>query len=170
MNFKLLGALLVITACGGCGFLIAYRYMVRIRVLDNFLLVLDFMISDLQYRNTPLPQLCRRASERCNGKVRQILMELADELDAQISHDVGCCMASVLDRLGSLEVITYSEMMEFGNKLGLFDLPGQVQGLERCREHCILKLEMMNRDKASRLRSYQTLGLCTGAAIVILFV
>ena len=98
------------------------------------------------------------------------MIALAEELDAQISPNAAFCMASVLDRSGSIEPIIYTTMMELGNQLGLFDLPGQIRGLEQCRAHCASKLKEMNWDKTSRLRSYQTLGLCAGAAIAILFV
>jgi len=170
MNLKVLGAVLVIAACGGCGFMIAFRYVTRIQMMENIAASLEFMISDLQYHATPLPQLCRQAGKRCNGKVGKIMIALAEELDAQISPNAAFCMASVLDRSGSIEPIIYTTMMELGNQLGLFDLPGQIRGLEQCRAHCASKLKEMNRDKTSRLRSYQTLGLCAGAAIAILFV
>ena len=170
MNSKVLGALLVIAACGGCGFMIAFRYVTRIRMMDDLLDSLEFMISDLQYRATPLPQLCRQAGNRCNGKVGEILTDLAEELDAQISPNAALCMTSVLERSGCADLIIYTAMTDLGKQLGLFDLPGQIRGLEQCREHCATSIEKMNQDKSSRLRSYQTLGLCAGAAIAILFV
>ena len=170
MNFKIIGAALVVTACGGCGFLIAASHHSRIRQFQIFVQVLDYMICELQYRATPLPLLCRMASNQCNGKLQQVLFKLAEELDAQISPNVDICMASVLDRIGELDPSIAVAFVEMGNQLGRFDLPGQIRGLESCRERCISKLEQMSANKDNRLRSYQTLGLCAGAAIAILFV
>jgi len=55
-----------------------------------------------------------------------------------------------------------------GTSLGRYDLPGQVKGLQNVREECTLELEKMKNNQEERLRSYQTLGLCAGTALVIL--
>ena len=54
--------------------------------------------------------------------------------------------------------------------MGRFDVKGQIQGLEAVRSYCRGELENMAVNREARLRSYQTLGLCTGAALAILFV
>lgn len=170
MNFKVIGAMIIIFACGGCGFLTAAHHNANIRFLQSLILGLDFMVCELQYRATPLPQLCRQTGERCNEKVGQIFMELADELESQISPNVGICMTTVLSRFSELDPMVSESLLELGNQLGQFDISGQVRGLENCRGHCISMLDQLTTNKDSRLRSYQTLGLCAGAAIVILFI
>ena len=57
-----------------------------------------------------------------------------------------------------------------GSSLGRFDLEGQLQGLESVRIYCREQLDELSKDRDVRLRSYQTLGLCAGAALAILFV
>jgi len=59
---------------------------------------------------------------------------------------------------------------ELGGNLGRFDIPGQLRGLENTRKECCDKLQMLTQNNDSRLRSYQTLGLCAGAALAILLV
>ena len=54
--------------------------------------------------------------------------------------------------------------------LGKFDMSGQLRGLENARNVCRENLELLMYNKDRRLRSYQTLGLCAGAAVAILFV
>ena len=170
MNFKMIGAIFIIAACGGCGFLTAASHNSKIRQFQSLVQVLDYMICELQYRATPLPQLCRQAADQCSGKLREIIAALSEELDAQISPNANICMASVLGRTGELDSAVSSALIELGNQLGKFDLSGQIRGLKNCRDYCALKLEQMNKNKDNRLRSYQTLGLCAGAAIAILFV
>jgi hypothetical protein len=53
--------------------------------------------------------------------------------------------------------------------LGIFDLPGQLKGLEEAQQVCQRALEQLEKGQAARLRSYQTLALCAGAALTILF-
>ena len=59
---------------------------------------------------------------------------------------------------------------QFGQTLGCFDLKGQLLGIEEVRSQCAAALDQLALGREDRLRSYQTLGLCAGAALVILFV
>lgn len=170
MNYKLIGALLTVVSCGGCGFLTAAKHASNIRQLENLISILDYMISELHYRATPLPCLCRQAGEQFSGKIGQIFIVLSEELETQISPNAGICMGSALYRMNYSDSLLYEVMTELGDHLGRFDLQGQISGLEHCREHCASKLELLSKNKENRLRSYQTLGLCAGAAIAILLV
>ena len=60
--------------------------------------------------------------------------------------------------------------LELGQTLGRFDLPGQQNDFSLAMEQCRLLLGEMSKNRTGRLRSYQTLGLCAGAALVILFI
>ena len=170
MNLKVIGALCVIVGCGSFGFLMAAQHMSQIRMYRNLISALEFMSCELRYRCTPLPELCRKAGERSQGRIRQILILLADELDAQISPDVHRCMASVLERLDTLDASIRSALLTLGSNLGKFDMAGQLVVLEGAEKLCRAHLCDLNKHKDSRIRSYQTLGLCAGAAIAILLV
>jgi stage III sporulation protein AB len=61
-------------------------------------------------------------------------------------------------------------LLQLGDSLGRFDLSGQLQGLGSVKKRAEFELEQLRRNQDVRLRSYQTLGLCAGAALVILFV
>jgi hypothetical protein len=63
-----------------------------------------------------------------------------------------------------------AHLEDLGNNLGRFDIDGQVTELQRIRTNCERTLLELSNNKSNRLRSYQTLGLCAGAAIAILFV
>ena len=59
--------------------------------------------------------------------------------------------------------------LQLGDSLGRFDLSGQIQGLASVQKRAEFELEQLRRNQDVRLRSYQTLGLCAGAALVVLF-
>lgn len=170
MNLKIIGVLCILASCGGCGFMLASQYMVKIRTLRNLIAALEYMECELQYRGTPLPQLCRQAGQRSQGIVQKMFGNLAEELDTQISPNPERCMAAVLDRLGGIDGTFAEVAQQLGMNLGRFDVSGQLRGLESIRILCSKKLEMLAQNKESRLRSYQTLGLCAGAALAILLV
>ena len=59
-------------------------------------------------------------------------------------------------------------LLELGRSLGNFDLNGQLRGIEAVRRQALEALQNSVKDRDQRIRSYQTLGLCAGAALAIL--
>lgn len=170
MSFKIIGAIFVIVGCGGFGFMLAASNRREEKCLRQFMSALEYMECELQYRLTPLPELCRQAAKECNGAGKSVFLSLAGELDGQLSPDVERCMLSVLSRTNDLPQYTLAAMKQLGHSLGQFDIDGQLKELSGIREECRRNLEALTNNQAVRLRSYQTLGLCAGAAMAILFI
>lgn len=170
MDYKWIGALLTVAGCGGFGFQMAAAHRYEEKSLRQLVSALDYMTCELRYRMTPLPEVCRQTSGECGGSLKQLFSQLGEELDAQLGPDVRDCMDSVLRKAGRLPDKTRANLILLGNSLGRFDLEGQLTGLEAVRAACRRDLDALGRDRDQRLRSYQTLGLCAGAALAILLV
>jgi len=170
MSIKVFGALCVIAGCGGWGFLVATQYLQRIRLLRQLVCALDYMECELHYHSTALPELCRNTALQCRGRIKLLFSLLSEELESQISPDVSLCMVSAVEKSGDLPQSIRQVCQALGQSLGKFDLIGQLKGLETARRECREILHVLLENKATRLRSYQTLGLCAGAAIAILFI
>lgn len=169
MNYKWIGAVLVIVGCGGFGFSLAAGHRRQEQLLHQLIRALQYMEWELQYRLTPLPELCRNAGKEAGGILRDILLNLARELDWQASPDVYSCMTAALKQSRDLPQNTKKLLLHLGRSLGRFDLQGQIQGLEAVRTACEGELAALGKNRDVRLRTYQTLGLCAGAALAILF-
>lgn len=167
MNLKLIGTFIIITGCGGFGFSIAAAHRRKVSYLRQLLAVLDQVQSELEYRLTPLPELCRLASDSCNGELRKLFINFQAELERQISPDAQCCMNAVLAN-SDLPQAVKLHLKDFGKTLGKFDLPGQLRGLDAVRKEVLLSMDRLTANQDTRIRSYQTLGLCAGAALAIL--
>lgn len=170
MEFRWLGAILIVAGCGGYGFSLAARHRQKERALSDLVRALERMECELQYRLTPLPELCRMASRDTNGMLHRIFLSLSRELEQRVMPDAASCMRSVITRFSISSRELRLILSELGESLGRFDLPGQVRGLEAVRRKCFGELEALARNRNERLRCYQTLGLCTGVALVILFI
>ena len=166
---KWIGAMLLIAGCGTVGFSMAWSHMREERLLRNLKSALDFMACELQYRLTPLPELCRMVSMEQKNPVGQVFLELSRELESQIQPDVAYCMNNCLEKAELPERLKEGLRL-LGQNLGRFDLEGQLKGIEMVRSYCNRELEIMGKNRDERLRGYQTLGLCAGAALAILFV
>lgn len=170
MSYKWIGAILIILGCGGFGLSIAASQRREEASLRRLISALDYMECDLQYRLTPLPELCRQAGRESHGCVRNVLLRLAEELESQISPDVANCMRKALSQTPDVSTITAAAFSALGQSLGRFDLDGQLKGLESVRALCRRELEKLQDHQEVRLRSYRTLGFCAGAAVAILFI
>lgn len=170
MNYKWIGAMLVIAGCGGFGFSLASSHRRKETMLSQMLGILDFMECQLQYKLTPLPELCRLASKEATSGLRQLFMLFAKEMEQQIAPDAASCMAAALAQVQTLNGSMRLICSELGHSLGNFDLPGQLKGLESVRKSCQRILDSLECNREVRLRCYQTLGICAGVALVILFI
>lgn len=169
MYFRLLGVVLVVFACGAFGFSLAANLRSEIRCLHELNRVLDFMESELNYRLTPLPQLSRLVAEH-SEKLGSFFMAFSEELESQIAPDASHCMEIAVCKHSSLPAETKECLLLLGRSLGKFDLQGQLVGLAAVRESCNSKLKRLEDGRDVRMRSYQTLGLCAGAALAILLI
>lgn len=169
MTMKLIGAGLIIAACGAVGFSMAASHRREEAALRQLIRALDYMGCELQYRLTPLPELCRNAAAESAGAVSQALLCLAIELEGQIAPDAATCMNAALSKTHRLPKLADKNLRLLGSSLGRFDLQGQLCGLEEVRHQCRRELEELSKNRDVRLRSYQTLGLCAGSALAILF-
>lgn len=167
--WKWMGAMLVIAGCGSVGFKMAWVHKREERLLRELKSAMDFMVCELQYRLTPLPNLCKLAGKNQKNLVGEMFLRLSWELEQQILPDVEYCMNQAL-KGGELPKRVLEGFRILGKNLGRFDLQGQLKGMEMVRDYCDRELENMGRNQEERLRSYQTLGLCAGAALAILFV
>lgn len=167
MNLKWIGAVMVITACGTMGWARAAAHRREEMLLGQLIGALELMLCELQYHLTPLPELCRIGAEGAGGCVGQVLSELEQELQRQISPDAALCMQAALTRVRGIPASVRNDLARLGDSLGRFDLQGQLRGLETVIGQCRSDLAKLTVDRDARLRSYQTLGLCAGVALAI---
>lgn len=170
MSIKIVGAILIVACCSWFGFSLSQNHKFEEQSMRQLMSALDFMGCELQYRMTPLPELCRETASTCKGVIQQVFLALSRELEEQISPNATLCMKAVVQENRQIPRLTRGVLVTFGESLGCFDLSGQLNGLEAARQACRSALETLSQNRDVRLRSYQTLGICAGAALVVLFI
>lgn len=161
---------MILVSCSGFGLSMASSCQREIRVLKQIVHMTMLMESELTYRLTPLPDLCRKVGNMVEGITGKLLKTFASELDRQTQPDVIGCMRSALEIADKLPVNIRRIFVLLGNSLGQYDLEGQLKGLESVHSASVNALHKLEQNKEMRLRNYQTLGLCAGVALVILFI
>ena len=170
MGYKWIGAILIMASCSGCGFAIAAGKRREEQLLYQLIGILQFLEADLQYRLTPLPELCRLAAGETRGILRTVFLNLYRELKWQKLPDAGSCMYAAIQRSGEIPPKVRRLLVQLGHTLGRFDLSGQLQGIQSVRKRSEETLDTIRKNRDERLRSYQTLGICAGAALAIILI
>ena len=137
-------------------------------LLHQLTRVYEQMYAELEYRLTPVPELCRQCAVDLSGPLAEVFGSIADILETQTAIDAASAMRLVLNRQKNLPSEITNQLELLGHNLGRFDLPGQLRGLRQCKVECEHKRNELEHNQQQRLRSYQTLGFCAGAALAIL--
>lgn len=167
MNLRYLGAILLFSGCCGCGFWFAWnqkRETVALRELES---VLEWMICQLEYHMTPLPELIRSVAQRY-PMYRRVFAAFADQMESFTLSDVGACMENAIRSTTGIHPKIASYLQTLGNDLGSFALTGQVMQLRSLQQTCAADRAKQEVGQDARLRSYRTLGICAGLALAIL--
>ena len=170
MDYKWIGAVLIIVGCGCFGFIMSSEHRRQEKSLRKLIGILDYMSCELQFRLTPLPELCASAARETSGTLGNVFTVLSQILDDSQSHEVSVAMDQALSAAGELPSRTRDNLLLLGSSMGRFDLSGQLSALEAVRASCRRDLEAFTSNRDTRLRNYQTLGLCAGAALAILLI
>ena len=70
MNYRWIGAAMIIAACGGTGLSMAMADKREEQLLHQLSAALAYMASELEFRVTPLPQLCRQTGSCSFGAIQ----------------------------------------------------------------------------------------------------
>lgn len=170
MGIRLIGAVLIIAGCGGYGFMLAKNHRREVHGLRQLISSLEYMSSELEYKLTPLPVLCRSLEGMEAGCMNYLFGTLGRILRSQVYPDVPNAMAAAIKETKGLPSLSANQLLALGKTLGRFDLSGQLRGIEICRTECIHQLEDLEHNQSQRLRNYQTLSFCAGVALAILLI
>ena len=118
--------------CIGIGFCAASQCRTKVKVIRNFLDLLDCIILELSSRVTPLPDLCRAISAKA-GQFQKTIGLFADALDNQVAPDPSACMEYAIGNKPASCPEFSQCLREPAGVLGCYDLSGQIRQVENLR-------------------------------------
>ncbi len=170
MTEKWIGAAFIISACGFLGFSIAAGQKREMKLLEALIGILQFCENQLEYRLQALPELMQTAAQQTDGTLRTVFLDLESSMAGQSYYDAEGCMEDVLRRTKNLPESIRGHLSFLGKNLGQFDIQGQLSGFALVKANCRRDLENLYFRQKERLRSFRTLGICTGVGIAILLI
>ena len=170
MILRIIGSVLILGGSGVFGLMLAASYRKGVSALSEFIEIINSIECDLQYKASSLPAILKNIALNKRGVVHEFCRKLSEELDAQVQPSVYHCVQATLKKEANLPETTAKLIEKLGHSLGKFDIDGQVIELHALRKEAELLKEKMIAEQEQKLRSYKTLALCAGAAIVIIFI
>lgn len=170
MIIRIIGAILIIGTCSAFGFKMSANYKLQQRQMEQLIQAFLFVSCEMSYRLTPLSQQFYQCCSLTTGAVQSFFRQASKELSDQINPDAVCCIHIALEKTTGLTPAAIKALKQFGSTLGEFDLDGQLKSLEQTLTLCKQTLAQLNAEQTVCTRNYQTLGICTGAALAILFI
>lgn len=167
---KIIGAFCIVCVCGGYACRLASFHRKDEHNIQQLLFLLQFMESELQYRFTPLPELCRISAQQSHGVLSSVFSELYHALLSQRYSNANDCMSAVLQHIKDIPPYTTEILGLLGAQLGCFDLNGQVRCLDSVMDRCHQLLSKLNDEHNVHVRHYKTIGLCAAAALIIILI
>ena len=167
---KWIGAICIFTACTSVGFSIAFKQIREIKMLEQWIRIAHRTEKEIGYYGRSIPYVFRMISYEEKGELAQVFLRTAIEMENQIYPDGSQCLSIAVAKTERLPG-SILELLDFlGNELGKYNLDEQLKGIAQISTIAMEKRNQLCKDRVKRIRGYQTLGLCAGAALVILFI
>lgn len=170
MSIKIAGAILILISSAAIGFIISAYRRYEIHLLKDLLFSINYIKCELSYKCTALPDLFTNAANITGGTISKLLSDIALGLERKIASDSEKVVLTILKDYPDIpESIKYT-IIDFSKTLGNFGLEGQLEELSVLQSHCAQLLDRKAKDREKYVRCYETLGICCGAALVILLI
>ena len=167
----LIGGAMLLCASTALGFGAAGVLKERVRELEGLLLSLKTMELELSGKRTPLPELIQKVKNCSRGQITQLYLLCEEYLKESEGTAFSDLWKKAVDKaelhLNDREITV---LYEIGNVLGRYDSKSQCDALNAIQTRLTSFLEEANEHNSRMGRVYGTLGVATGALLMIILI
>ncbi|OAT86541.1 stage III sporulation protein SpoIIIAB [Desulfotomaculum copahuensis] len=168
---KLLGAALVLFACGLAGFGVARGYSRRPLELRGLRAALQMLETEIIYTATPLAEAVERVAARAEPRIAPLFARSGEELRAMS----GCSAREAWERglaafypATALKPADLAILRQLGTSLGVSDRQDQSKHLHLAMEQLGLEMNKAAREAERQVKLWNYLGFLGGLAVILL--
>ena len=158
---KLVGAVLIIFASAGLGYLKSRELTLHEKNLEDFLQVILCLKGEIRCGNSSLPDALRDTAYRCRGRYEEFLERVAACIEANTEEKLSVifqnCTENYLADL-KLDDDERRKISLLGEKLGYLDREMQIRQLELYETDFLYLLQNLRKDKEEKKKIYRSLG------------
>ena len=167
---KILGAAAIILGCSAFGVCAAHKERRDVAHLRSLIHLLDNFKAELLHSSPSIANICRKIAVDPENQIHKLFLHLAEILDQHVSPNVSVCMDTALEGTPEFSDLIRSALRLVGDSLGRYGLELQLSGLSAVSASLSQSLKHLRESQQERHRCMQTLWLCAGAGLAILFV
>jgi stage III sporulation protein AB len=170
---KLLGSCLVLIATTWTGFYIASRFAQRPLQIRQLRSALSLLETEIGYGARPLKEAAHSIAMRMDGPVGRIFARFADNLQKLDGASTYECFAEAIQEEWKNSQLGQAEkqiLLDFAHTLGGSDREDQLQHLIRARMNLQVEEEKAREEQQQYEKMIKTLGVLSGALLVILMI
>jgi len=169
---KLLGGLIIISACGALGNMVAKALAARAEALTVACHGLQLLATEIDYGATPLPLALEQVSRRLGGEVGQLFSKAAENLINEKGLTATEAWEGALaDSLNYLAMNggDTDVLRRFGQGLGLSHREDQLRRLRLVSEQLEERQKEAARASQTQGRVWRGLGVSTGLVLFLMW-
>lgn len=171
--FKIAGTLLVITAAGAFGSLMAQNYARRPRELRALQTALSMLETEIVYGATPLAEALEQVSRRAEASVSGLFARVRAELASRAGTTVQEAWGRALEDYHSHSCLGPDDLAVLqgvGQVLGASDRQDQAKHLRLAQERLRAQHAKAEDEARQNVRLWRYLGLFAGLATVLILI
>lgn len=170
---KLLGSVLVMTACIGYTNGLMERQKYHENVLQSLVHILELMMGEIRYERLPMAETFCRLDKKYNGPAGTVMKQISDKLMQGSSEDLESVWRAAFCKEQKNLMLTEEELdilMDVGKNLGYLDAESQIGHLKVCQKRFMQRLEAVRIELAKKRKVYRYLGVAAGVLVILILV
>lgn len=168
---KLLGAILIILATSRVGFDSARQLRKRPQQIQELRSSLALLKTEINYGTRPLAEACARIAEATSRELKPIFLEASENLQSLDGKSTYECLRLAIDDKWPKTVMGEEEkgiILKLCQVLGSSNRPDQLHHLDMAQENLQMEENKAREEQETYEKMYKTLGVLSGALLVIL--
>lgn len=168
---KLIGAVILFFVCAFFGFHLASLYGRRVTELRQLRGALSVLETEIMYGNTPLTIALHDLGTRENGPIGNLFLRIAERLKQHDGRSVFDCWQTSVNEMNRVLALREQDrriLIRLGRTIGQSDRQDQIHHLRLAQTTLESEERQASEEKAKFEKLFRSLGVLTGALLVIL--
>lgn len=163
---RLAGIVFIMVSAISVGARVAAILRKRCTHMRQLLRALQLLKNELLFAVVPLPKAFSIMSASAEGSLSMLFRDVSQRMEENRWMSPKTAMEKSLDTYP--DDVSGDILLELSGKLGKYDLDAQVMSIDFAMERTQKLLNCMEEERSVKSKTYKTLSICAGMAIVIL--
>lgn len=165
---KIIGILMIITACSAFGMRANRRLTIRVQALSSMITAINIIKSEILFKQTQLPEIIEILTYEANPEIRELFKKLQKEMQNADEKTFSHKFTKVLNE-NEYALNFHKEdtkiLSDLGFSLGRYDVETQANIIEYTKQRLDMNLSKAIKEREEQGRIYKTIGIGLGVII-----